>query len=172
MPDAPQHALHALHALQAEGVPVAHDLTGLLSLPACALTLVPYTDPTQPVPDPAPDPLTVVATGATLAEAVRTASERALSRSRARAAGRLVPYEFPAISREQESDAPRPQSCTPWSHPLDALRAHGHSPVAVPLDNLDDLNHLDHQAPGSGELPYLVRIVLSAAQPRAASPGT
>ncbi|MFI0982034.1 hypothetical protein ACH4SP_34130 [Streptomyces sp. NPDC021093] len=164
-----------LRALHTEGEPVAHDLTELLSLPACALTLVPHAEPnppternspTEPIPrtepapaaDHAPDPErdtrdTVVATGATLAEAVRTATERALSRRRAREAGRPVPHAFPAVGREQESDAPRPQPCVQWSHPLDALRSQGHSPVAVLLD---------HEAPVSGELPYLVRIVLSA----------
>ncbi|MFE9632779.1 hypothetical protein [Streptomyces sp. NPDC006463] len=145
-----------LRALQAEDEHVAHDLSGLLSLPACAVALAPRMQPEpEPEPDRGPDPErdTVVATGATLAEAARTAVERALSRRRARAAGRPVPHPFPAIGREQETDAPRPLPCAQWSHPLDALHSQGHSPVAVLLD---------HDA-GVGEaLPYLVRIVLPA----------
>ncbi|MER5733695.1 hypothetical protein ABT084_36095 [Streptomyces sp. NPDC002138] len=136
-----------LRALRAEGEPVAHDLTGLLSLPACAVTLAP-----RAAPDRDLDRDTVIATGATLAEAARTAAERALSRSRARAAGRSVPPAFPAIGRAQESDAPRPLPGAQWSHPLDALHSRGHDPVAVLLD---------HDARVGEVLPYLVRIVLT-----------
>ncbi|WP_328928819.1 hypothetical protein OG429_32505 [Streptomyces sp. NBC_00190] len=140
-----------LRALRSEDEHVAHDLSGLLSLPACAVALAPRAEP-EPERAPGPERDTVVATGATLAEAARTAVERTLSRRRARAAGRPVPQLFPAIGREQESDAPRPLPCAQWSHPLDALHSQGHSPVAVLLD---------HDAGVSAVLPYLVRIVLS-----------
>ncbi|MGW0754683.1 hypothetical protein [Streptomyces sp. NPDC002587] len=141
-----------LRALDAEDEPVAHDLSDLLSLPACAVGLAPRTEP-APDRGPAPERDTVVATGSTLAVAARTAVERALSRRRARAAGRPLPHAFPAIGRERETDAPRLPPSAQWSHPLDALHSQGHSPVAVLLD---------HDPRVSEVLPYLVRIVLSA----------
>ncbi|MET9701218.1 hypothetical protein ABZY31_30480 [Streptomyces sp. NPDC006529] len=144
-----------LWALYTEGEPVAHDLTGLLSLPACAVALAPRTDGAPSPGGRAPgagETDTAIATGATLAEAARTAAERALARRRARASGRPVPPAVPAIGRELECDPPRPLPRAQWSHPLDALRSQGHDPVAVLLD---------HEAPVSEVLPYLVRIVLS-----------
>ncbi|MFI5979422.1 hypothetical protein ACIBEA_00955 [Streptomyces sp. NPDC051555] len=144
--EVPRALLRDVHA---EGEPVAHDLTELLSLPACAVALAP-----RPGGDGREGECeTVIATGATLAEAARGAVERALSRRRAHEAGRPVPRAFPAVGRERESDAPGPAPCAQWSRPLDALHSEGHSPVAVLLD---------HDARVNEVLPYLVRIVLSA----------
>lgn len=153
-----------LGALRAAGRFVAHDLSGLLSLPACAVTLAPRAEPAADggpdggpdgAPDSAPDPAahTVVATGATLTEAARTAVLRALSARGARAAGRPVRHAFPAIGRDREEADCRPLPAAQWSHPLDALRSQGHCPVAVLPD---------HDARVGEVLPYLVRIVLPA----------
>ncbi|MFD3587649.1 hypothetical protein [Streptomyces sp. NPDC058683] len=124
--------------LYAAGEPVAHDLSGLLSLPGCAMRV-----------DPRPD--TVVATGATRAEAVRRATARAL-RALTAAADR-GPRPLPAIGPDQELPSPGagPSAPVHWSRPLDALRAQGLTPVAVLLDQDPRVNEV---------LPYLVHVVL------------
>ncbi|MFI6644571.1 hypothetical protein [Streptomyces sp. NPDC050504] len=135
-----------LRVLRAQGEPVAHDLTGLLSLPACALRL----DRDGGTPS---EPDTVVATGATRADALSTAAARVLALKGHRAAGRPGPLTVPAIGRDREPGSVRVRPPAQWSTPLDALRADGHSPVALLLD---------HDTRLSRVLPYAVRIVLSA----------
>ncbi|MFK0158086.1 hypothetical protein ACIQVL_20485 [Streptomyces sp. NPDC090499] len=133
--DCARIATGASRPLYAAGEPVAHDLSGLLSLPGCAIRL-----------DPRPD--TVVATGATRAEALRRATARAL----AAAAGR-GPRPLPAIGPDRELPPPGagPSAPVHWSRPLDALRAQGRTPVAVLLDQDPRVNEV---------LPYLVHVVL------------
>ncbi|MEV7323909.1 hypothetical protein AB0N52_27845, partial [Streptomyces sp. NPDC093970] len=131
-------ATGAARHLYAAGGPVAHDLSALLSLPACAIRL-----------DPGPD--TVLATGTTRAEALRRATARAL-RALTVTAG-PGPRVLPPITRDRELPpaAPGPSAPVHWSRPLDALRAQGFTPVAVLLDQDPRVNEV---------LPYLVHIVL------------
>ncbi|MCX5387039.1 hypothetical protein [Streptomyces sp. NBC_00083] len=140
-----------LRALRTRGEPVAHDLSGLLSLPACAVRLVPdRATVAGGRADAAPD--TVVATGPTLAAAVRTASERALCLNTARPGGSSGLHTIPPITGAQEDTTARRSARPQWSHPLDALRSQGLTPAAVLLD---------HDARLDEVLPYVVRIVLS-----------
>ncbi|RPE45433.1 hypothetical protein EDD90_8706 [Streptomyces sp. Ag109_O5-1] len=119
------------------GEPVAHDLSGLLSLQACAIRVGRRPD-------------TVVAIGATWAAAVRGAVERTLRSLPPHARG---PHTLPAIRPEQELPSPagRPTAPVRWTRPLDALRAQGLSPVAVLLDQDPRVTEV---------LPYLVHVVL------------
>ncbi|CAM5409926.1 hypothetical protein GCM10010329_84210 [Streptomyces spiroverticillatus] len=139
-----------LRALHAAGDPAAHDLTDLLSLPACALTLTPHAESSKDVPMSAD---TVLATGATLTEAARSAVARALTRNGSRADGSSVPDVLAAVRPEQEDHTSRQRPSAQWTRPLDALRSLGHDPVAVLLD---------HETPvtANGGHPYLVHIVL------------
>ncbi|MFD4600322.1 hypothetical protein ACFWPQ_20115 [Streptomyces sp. NPDC058464] len=135
--DCAKSATGAARRLYAAGEPVAHDLSGLLSLPGCAIRVGPRPD-------------TVVATGATRAEAVRRATARAL---RALTAADPGPRTLPAIGPDQELPPPGagPSHPVHWSRPLDALRAQGLTPVAVLLDQDPRVNEV---------LPYLVHVVL------------
>ncbi|WP_089102476.1 hypothetical protein [Streptomyces hyaluromycini] len=136
--DCAKRATAASQPLYAAGEPVAHDLSGLLSLPGCAVRVGPRPD-------------TVVATGATRAEAVRRATARALRALTA--AEDRGPRPLPAIGPDQELPPPgaEPSARVHWSRPLDALRAQGRTPVAVLLDQDPRVNEV---------LPYLVHVVL------------
>ena len=141
------------HTTRAEGEFVAHDLSALLSLPACAVRFAPAHAPHgRPGSPPSSD--TVIATGPTLAAAARTATERARSLNAGLSYGSWRHQAVPAITRPQEQPAlcppPRPQ----WTHPLDALRSQGHAPAAILLDHDTRLTEV---------LPYVVRIVLDRA---------
>ncbi|MFJ4184887.1 hypothetical protein [Kitasatospora sp. NPDC089509] len=120
----------AVGPLRPCGVPVGHDLSHLLAVHACALRLDPF-------------PGTVIATGTTRAEAVHRAADRLLRRD-----GRTSPDVRP----DQELPAGvRPPPEAPRSRPFDALRAQGHAPAAILLDQ-------DPRA--VAVLPYLVHVVL------------
>ncbi|MFD4506431.1 hypothetical protein [Streptomyces sp. NPDC058457] len=136
--DCAKSATGAARRLYAAGEPVAHDLSGLLSLPGCAIRVGSRPD-------------TVVATGASRAEAVRRAIARALRALTA--AADPGPRTLPAIGPDQELPPPGagPSSPVHWSRPLDALRAQGLTPVAVLLDQDPRVNEV---------LPYLVHVVL------------
>ncbi|WP_046727038.1 hypothetical protein [Streptomyces humi] len=131
-------ATGATRSLYTAGEPVAHDLSALLSLPACAIRV-------------APRPGTVLATGATRTEAVRRATARALRSLTAPEGG--GPRTLPPLGpdRELRPAGPVPPAPVHWSRPLDALRAQGLTPVAV----LPDQDPHVHEV-----LPYLVQVVL------------
>ncbi|WP_416979271.1 hypothetical protein [Streptomyces sp. T028] len=127
-------AADPLYLLRTLGEPVAHDLSAVLSVPACAIRL---------------GSRTVVAVGATHAEAVRTAAERAVLARRSSA--RTVP----AITPEQERPAPffpGMRTVAGGVRFVEALRAQGRTPVAVLLDR-------DPQA--VVVLPYVVQVILT-----------
>lgn len=124
--------LYLLHTL---GEPVAHDLSALLSVPACAIRL---------------GARTVLAVGATHAEAVRTAAERAVL-ARESPAGTV-----PAITPEQERPAPffpGMRTVPGRARFVEALRAQGRTPVVVLLD---------HDLQAVIVLPYIVRVISMA----------
>ncbi|MET9362470.1 hypothetical protein ABZX93_16345 [Streptomyces sp. NPDC006632] len=120
----------AVAPLRASGTLVVHDVSELLSLPACALRLAPGRE-------------TVIATAAVRSAAVHRAVDRAL-RGRLRA--------VPAVRPDQECP-PSASRTAPvqWSRPFDALRAGGWSPAAVLLD---------HDPGAVAGRPYLVQVVL------------
>lgn len=143
-----------LGILREAGETVAHDLSGLLSVPACAVRT---------------GPATVLATGATPAAALRTAAERALAArlSDTEAPSGRAPARLPAIA-EITADREAPAAAGDvgggteagrgmgggairWARPADALRALGRTPVAVLLD---------HDPWAVRILPYVVRVVL------------
>ncbi|MEV7157755.1 hypothetical protein AB0N77_24555 [Streptomyces misionensis] len=127
-------AAHPLSLLRALGEPVAHDLSALLSVPACGIRL---------------GSRTALAVGATPAEAVRTAAERALL------AQRLPAGAIPAITPEQERPAeffPGPRGTAGRPRFAEALRAQGRTPVAVLLD---------HDPEAVVVLPYVVQVILA-----------
>ncbi|MGW7413853.1 hypothetical protein [Streptomyces sp. NPDC054863] len=132
-----------LRDLRAQGEPVVHDLTALLSLPACALRLATGGGATAGQD-------TVVATGATWAAALGTAVARVLA---LRAPKGPAPHTIPAVDPDRELGPVRIAAHAQWSTSLDALCAAGHSPVA---------QLLDHDIRLSRVLPYVVRIVLPA----------
>ncbi|MBC3840438.1 hypothetical protein GXW82_10020 [Streptacidiphilus sp. 4-A2] len=73
-------------------------------------------------------------------------------KSRVGAASGPVPPTVPATGAGQEPAAPRAPLGPPhWARPVEALRAHGRTPVAVLLD---------HDPQAVAVLPYLVQIVL------------
>ncbi|MEU8622243.1 hypothetical protein [Streptomyces sp. NPDC048623] len=128
-------AAEPLYVLRALGEPVAHDLSGLLSVPACAIRL---------------GSRTVLAVGATRAEAVRSGAERAL----------LAPWSptrtVPAITARQERPAPFFPGPSPGRVRFaEALYAQGRTPVAVLLD---------HDPQAVGVLPYLVQVIMVEAR--------
>ncbi|MEV7795434.1 hypothetical protein AB0O68_26085 [Streptomyces sp. NPDC087512] len=115
------------------GDPVVHDLSALLSVPACAIRL---------------GAKTVVATGATRSAAVRTAAERALLTQRSDT------WTVPAITSEQEeSDGPFPggRRTIGRARLAEVLRTRGRTPVGVLLD---------HDPQAVAVLPYAVQVVL------------
>ncbi|MEV7599824.1 hypothetical protein AB0O91_20815 [Kitasatospora sp. NPDC089797] len=120
----------AVGALRPCGVPLGHDLSELLSVPACALRLDPF-------------PGTVIATGTTRAEAVHRAAGRLLRRD-GRTAPDVRPDQELAAGVRRLPEASR-------SRPFDALHAQGHAPAAILLDQ-------DPRA--VAVLPYLVHVVL------------
>ncbi|MFF5403037.1 hypothetical protein ACFY8K_02725 [Streptomyces misionensis] len=127
-------AAHPLSLLRALGEPVAHDLSALLSVPACGIRL---------------GSRTALAVGATRAEAMRTAAERALL------AQRLPAGAVPAITPEQERPAeffPNPRGTAGRPRLAEALRAQGRTPVAVLLD---------HDPQAVVVLPYVVQVILA-----------
>ncbi|MFG3282180.1 hypothetical protein [Streptomyces sp. NPDC048111] len=120
----------AVAPLRTPGHPVVHDLSELLSLPACALR-------------PAPHGPTFIAVAGGRAAAVHRAAERAL-----RGGCRSVP----AVRPDQECPARASRAASvQWTRPFDALRAGGWSPAAVLLD---------HDPRMVAVLPYLVHVVL------------
>lgn len=126
-------AADPLYLLRSVGEPVAHDLSALLSVPACAIRL---------------GSRTVLAVGVTHAEAMRTAAERAVL------APQLAARTVPAITPGQERPAPFfPGTRTVLGRArfIEALRAQGRTPVAVLLDQ-------DPQA--VAVIPYLVQVIL------------
>ncbi|MFE5661055.1 hypothetical protein ACFQ9H_33305 [Streptomyces sp. NPDC056517] len=132
----------ALRALRAAGEPVAHDLSGLLSVPACAIRL---------------GGDTVVAVAATRSEALAAAAERALiARERGvppTGAGPVVPT-VPSVTPDREA-AGRPlpveDGASGRAGLVEVLRARGRTPVAVLLD---------HDPQAVRLLPYLVHVAL------------
>ncbi|MFE9539296.1 hypothetical protein [Streptomyces sp. NPDC006691] len=120
----------AVAPLRALGSPVVHDLSELLSLPACALRT-------------AAGAATFIAVAGGRASAVHRAVGRAMSGSF---------RTMPAIRPDQEcpSHAVRPAGVQ-WTRPFDALRAGGWSPAAVLLH---------HDSRMVAVLPYLVQVVL------------
>ncbi|SEE09050.1 hypothetical protein SAMN04490357_6877 [Streptomyces misionensis] len=125
---------HPLSLLRALGEPVAHDLSALLSVPACGVRL---------------GSRTALAVGATRVEAMRTAAERALL------AQRLPAGAVPAITPEQERPAeffPKPRGTAGRPRFAEALRAQGRTPVAVLLD---------HDPQAAVVLPYVVQVILA-----------
>ncbi|WP_418959827.1 hypothetical protein [Streptomyces tritici] len=138
-----------LRALRDLGEPVAHDLSALLSVPACAIRLPAAADRDGGTG-------TVVAVGATRTEAVATAVRRALILGAGPSvpAGSAVPC-VPAVTREQEAPGPPvpAERGTPGRTGfVEALRARGRTPVAVLLD---------HDPRAVRLLPYLVQVVLT-----------
>jgi hypothetical protein len=132
---------HLLRLVATVAEPVAHDLGGILSVPACALRI---------------GQDTVLATGTTLAEAVTAALERGLLSWQSRTEGQpaYAPDTVAAVRAEREAATEPPLSTwdlSGWEGLTAALRATGPRPVAVPL-------HHDPQA--TGLLPYLVHVVL------------
>ncbi|MEU8891489.1 hypothetical protein [Streptomyces sp. NPDC048442] len=122
--------LGPLHLL---GDPVAHDLSALLGVPACALRS---------------GQNTVLASGVTPAEAVRNAAERALAARRSRA-GTVA-----GVGPQQEEQLSRPAGAgtTPGrARFVEALQASGRTPVAVLLD---------HDPQVVETLPFVVQVVL------------
>ncbi|WP_240138493.1 hypothetical protein [Streptomyces sp. MUM 178J] len=122
-----------LAALHLSGVPVAHDLSALLGVPACAIRI---------------GHRTALASGATQDEAVRRAAERVLS------AGRCPVGDVPAVRPEQEEPAPWfPEAClmSGGARYVEALRATGSTPFVVLLD---------HDPQVVETLPFVVQVVL------------
>ncbi|WP_157846390.1 hypothetical protein [Streptomyces anulatus] len=122
--------LGSLHLL---GDPVAHDLSALLGVPACAIRL---------------GDDTVLATGTTPAQAVRSAAQRLL------AARRTLAGTVPEIRPEQEEPAPLfpgARVTAGRARFVEALHASGRTPVAVLLD---------HDPQAVEILPYVVQVVL------------
>ncbi|MFG3039944.1 hypothetical protein ACGFYZ_23915 [Streptomyces sp. NPDC048330] len=133
----------ALRALRAAGGPVAHDLTALLSVPACAVRL---------------GDDTVVAVAATRSEALAVAAERALltrDMGVPPTGGEPFVPTVPPITPDREA-AGRPlpveDGASRRAGLVEALRAQGRTPVAVLLD---------HDPEAVRILPYLVQVVLS-----------
>ncbi|MCX5230191.1 hypothetical protein [Streptomyces sp. NBC_00233] len=132
----------ALRALRAEGEPVAHDLSALLSVPACAIRL---------------GDDTVVAVAATRSEALAAAAERALlAREKGfppTGPGPVVPT-VPSVTPDREA-AGRPlpveDGASGRAGLVEVLRARGRTPVAVLLD---------HDPQAVSLLPYLVHVAL------------
>ncbi|MBA8826424.1 hypothetical protein FHX42_003800 [Saccharopolyspora lacisalsi] len=135
-----ERADHLRRLLGEVGEPaVAHDLTGLLSIPACALRV---------------GADTVLAVGSTLTAALGEALDRGLLAWQARTEDRpdCAPHTVPGIPAEQETspEASRPKSTgTPPS--ARALRALGFTPVVIALD---------HDPEAARILPYLVQVVI------------
>ncbi|MFB7585997.1 hypothetical protein [Streptomyces sp. NPDC056169] len=130
----------ALHALRAAGEPVAHDLSALLSVPACAIRL---------------GDDTVVAVAATWSEALAAAAERALiAREKgAPPTGPAVPT-VPSVTPDREAAArplPVEDGVSARAGLVEVLRAQGRTPVAVLLDHDPEAVRL---------LPYLVHVAL------------
>ncbi|MFD3991574.1 hypothetical protein [Streptomyces sp. NPDC058583] len=132
----------ALRALRAAGEPVAHDLSALLSAPACAIRL---------------GDDTVVAVAATRSEALAAAAERALlAREKGvppTGAGPVV-LTVPSVTPDRE-EAGRPlpveDGASGRAGLVEVLRARGRTPVAVLLD---------HDPQAVRLLPYLVHVAL------------
>ncbi|MDH6136274.1 hypothetical protein P3T37_005694 [Kitasatospora sp. MAA4] len=132
--DADDRGAQVLGMLHSAGEMAAHDLSGLLSVPACAIRIGPHT---------------VIATGATPAGAVHTATERALAAWQSHTAlpiAKITPeQESPAVAHQDPADPVR------WAHPHEALRGQGRTPVAVLLDHDPRVVRI---------MPYLVQVVL------------
>ncbi|WP_411139649.1 hypothetical protein [Streptomyces sp. x-80] len=132
---------HLLRLLKAKGSPRAHDLSALLSLPACAVRI---------------GRAAALATGDTLAAAVRTAAERALGAGPPHAVtgSGPEPFRVAAIAPEQELPPVAASGLVPpteHQRPLEALRAQGYTSAALLLD---------HDPRAIDILPYLVHVVL------------
>ncbi|MFF5920301.1 hypothetical protein ACFY8C_18460 [Streptomyces flavochromogenes] len=132
----------ALRVLRAAGEPVAHDLSALLSVPACAIRL---------------GDDTVVGVAATRSEALAAAAERALlAREKGVARTGAAPFvpTVPSVTPDREA-AGRPlpvEDGAPGRAGLvEVLRARGRTPVAVLLD---------HDPQAVRLLPYLVHVAL------------
>lgn len=142
LPDLGDPAL--VRMLRAAGEPVAHDLSALLSVPACAVRL---------------GDDTVVAVAATWSEALAVAAERALLAREMSVpptgvgVGPVVPT-VPSVTPNQE-EVGRPFSVEDGASGraglVEALRARGRTPVAILLD---------HDPQAVRLLPYLVHVAL------------
>ncbi|MFE6104435.1 hypothetical protein ACFVQ4_31365 [Streptomyces laurentii] len=139
----PDHGGSAtLRALRAAGEPVAHDLSALVSVPACAIRL---------------GDDTAVAVAATRSEALEAAAERALLARekgvRPTGAGPVVPT-VPSVTPDREAAGPplpMEGGTSGRTGLVEALRARGRTPVAVLLD---------HDPQAVSLLPYLVHVAL------------
>ncbi|MFF9064218.1 hypothetical protein ACF09E_02545 [Streptomyces sp. NPDC014891] len=139
----PDHAgPAALRALRAAGEPVVHDLTALVSVPACAVRL---------------GDDTVVGVAATWDEALAAAAERALlAREKdvpPTALGPSVPT-VPSVTPDRETAGgplPVEGAASGRAGLVEVLRARGRAPVAVLLD---------HDPQAVRLLPYLVHVTL------------
>ncbi|MEO7196758.1 MAG: hypothetical protein ABIZ05_18375 [Pseudonocardiaceae bacterium] len=147
-----ERVFRLLRLLTAAREPVeVYDLSGLLGLSACAVLVGGAT--------------VALTCGTTMAGAVGTGLERALLAWQARRenqpdyappvvpqlAGRLRAPALAGLVAGSAGAAPPPIEDTGISTPLDALRAAGHTPVAVPLD---------HDPEATRILPYIVLVVL------------
>ncbi|MFH8421616.1 hypothetical protein [Streptomyces sp. NPDC018038] len=139
----PDHAgPAALRALRAAGEPVVHDLTALVSVPACAVRL---------------GDDTVVAVAATWDEALAAAAERALlAREKgvpSTGSGPSV-LTVPSVTPDREAAGgplPAEDGASGRAGLVEVLRARGRTPVAVLLD---------HDPQAVRLLPYLVHVTL------------
>lgn len=119
---------------------VAHDATGLLSVPACALRV---------------GADTVLVVGSTCPEALGRALERGLLAWQARTESQpaYAPHSIPAISVERDTPVGASEAEEPAGvmRLVRALHAVGRTPVAVALDHDPEIVRI---------LPYLVQVVL------------
>ncbi|MFQ6196962.1 hypothetical protein [Streptomyces sp. NPDC000405] len=128
---------HLTRQAGAVGTPTAHDLSGLLSVPACAIRL---------------DSDTVLACGRTLTEAATRALERALLAWQSRTSGQpdYAPSTIPPLA---DTTAFSEARCAPATADdlARALRPHGRAAAVL----------LDHDPQVTAVLPFLVQIVLT-----------